>query len=227
MTTSVTTIAAPSAPSSYGPVLVQLEEWRLRRTGQLTPSNFEALKEVRRRIERLESSLDRLMQLNHSLLTQLLPEITFDAETGTLTAKLGDAMSSIRFERANPDVPVQVGSIGSVATYEPKAKPLEPAEQVRQKVELEDLLEGYYYNAHRVLKLLQSLPTLKNLKCKEIIVVRNKLIEHADHGDIYSFGVSHGGPVIKPVVPVGRVWQDAGLLPNTTAFVAALLAALR
>jgi hypothetical protein len=69
------------------------------------------------------------------------------------------------------------------------------------------------------------LPSLQNFKCKEIVIVRNKLIERADHGDVYSFGFGSAGPKVRPMVHSGRTWTDSGLVRNTEAFIDALQSA--
>jgi hypothetical protein len=88
------------------------------------------------------------------------------------------------------------------------------------------LLEDYYHNAHRVLKLMKLLPGHGNFKCQEITVVRNKLVEHPAQGEPYSFGFGSSGPAVRPMHRSGRPWRDEGLVPNTERFVEALARAL-
>ena len=137
---------------------------------------------------------------------------------------MGDATSSLRLRRAAPGVPLQIKQSVAVGTYHVgAASPVDNARSTELKSELEDLIEQYYYNAHRVLKLIQGLPSCRNFKAKEIAIVRNKLIEHSDHGDIYSFGFGTRGPVVRPIARTGRQWNDAGLVPNTEVFIPALI----
>jgi hypothetical protein len=90
----------------------------------------------------------------------------------------------------------------------------------------EGLLDDYYHNAHRVLKLMKSLPGQAGFSCREITIVRNKLVEHPEHGEPYSFGFGSTGPVVRPMHRAGREWRDAGLVPNTESFVNDLARAL-
>jgi hypothetical protein len=73
--------------------------------------------------------------------------------------------------------------------------------------------EAFYYRAHRLLKLLETIQTFKNIvrdqKAKGIVIVRNKLMEHADGQDSnrreWSFGLeSNKGPQMRPIVFGGQ-----------------------
>lgn len=100
-----------------------------------------------------------------------------------------------------------------------------PPHQIANKplrLEMEGLLESYYHSAHRVLKLVKTLPRLRKFDCAEINRTRNNLVEHAKGTEPYSFGYGSYGPVVRPVHTPGPEWIDAGLLPNTKAFITAL-----
>ena len=62
---------------------------------------------------------------------------------------------------------------------------------------------------------------MKNLQCKDIKIVRNKLIEHPTGEHIYSFSYSEsGGPAINPVKPANtkNKYYDKGFLYNSEKF---------
>jgi hypothetical protein len=221
MTASPAQVTAPS----YIYVLTYISTWASTRDALLSSENRDAIKEILRRLERLESSLRRLLAINAELSSTQLPEFRFDPTTDTISIRMGEATRSLKLNRADPNVPIRPVQSTAIAAYRAGA-PIsdESSRSSELKAELEGLLEQYYYNAHRVLKLVQSLPTCRNFKSKEITIVRNKLVEHSDHGDIYSFGLGTHGPLIRPMARPGRAWNDAGLIPNTQAFVTALIA---
>jgi hypothetical protein len=217
----------PKLSLSYAPVLEALTAWNDVHSDRLSPNDIDTLREIERRIQRLQPALERLLQINAQLITDASPKVHLDQETDTISIQVGDQVHSLKLNRANPDTPVSLRSIATTGAYRAGGvRSNDTATISHLKSELEGALEQYYYNAHRVLKLIQQLPGLRNFKCKEIIIVRNKLVEHADHGDIYSFGFGSAGPVVRPMVRPGRVWTDQGLLRNTEAFVNALLATL-
>jgi hypothetical protein len=54
--------------------------------------------------------------------------------------------------------------------------------------------------------------------------VRNNLIEHPDKQQLfYSFGFGSTGPRAMPIHKGEPEWNDDGLVPNTIAFVAAIV----
>ncbi len=125
--------------------------------------------------------------------------------------------------RANPDVPITVNTLTAGAGY--KAGSNAHYDDSR-RIKFEGQVEHYYYDAHRVVKLVRSLPGLKRFTCREITIVRNKLVEHPDKGEPYSFGFGSSGPRIRPMHRKGRQWHDEGLVPNTEALVSQLANAL-
>jgi hypothetical protein len=214
-------------PPSFEEVLSALADWLERSQTALAQQDRETALEVRSRIQRLQISLHRLLSINSALLALLAPPPQIDHDSDTMTQIIDGVAHTTKFKRADPNIPVQIRTIGSISTFPGGIpRPNDTPQTLTLKGELVGLLEEFYYNAHRVLKLIQKLPRCRNLKCKEISIVRNKLIEHADHGDVYSFGVTSQGPVVRPVVPSGRAWVDGGLIPNTNAFTLELLRTL-
>ena len=204
-----------------------LTAWHGIHCDSFSSNDIDTLREIARRIQRLQPALERLLQINAQLISETSPKVHLDQDTDTLSIQVGDQIHSLKLNRAKPDTPVSLRGMATTGAYRAGAVSSNDTATISDlKSELEGSLEQYYYNAHRVLKLIQQLPGLRNFKCKEIIIVRNKLVEHADHGDIYSFGFGSAGPVVRPIVRLGRAWTDQGLLRNTEAFVNALLATL-
>ncbi len=88
---------------------------------------------------------------------------------------------------------------------------------------------SFYQKAHRMLHLMQDLPALETVRCDEIMIVRNQLIEHAGTGSSnrtdWSFGFATGrGPQVRPLVVGGAPPShvDAGYFPNRDALLTAL-----
>lgn len=221
-----TTSPIPTLSSSYAPTLDAIDAWYAARRANLASDVIDTLSEIERRIHRLQLDLERLFEINAQLIKATQPQVHLDQETNTLSFQLGGQIHSIKMNRANPDTPVSLCGVATAGSYRAGAVAKnDSAITTKLKSDLEGPLEHYYYNAHRVLKLIQKLPGLRNFKCKEITIVRNKLIEHADHGDIYSFGFGSAGLTVRPMVRPGRAWTDGGLLRNTEAFIDALQSA--
>ena len=87
--------------------------------------------------------------------------------------------------------------------------------------ELEDelipRLEAFYYNANRAWSSLEKgIFGRKKSKYIGIVMVRNRLIDHAEYGQLDTFGVSRGnGPRVKPLkIGSGDQEVDPGLRTN-------------
>lgn len=220
----MTNALVPTVELSFSPVLARISSWASSRDAALTAAHKDVVNEIVRRIQRLHTDLNRLLTINAELCGMELSEVQFDPATDTLSIRVDDATNSLRLRRADPAVPIQMKQTVAVRAYHAGTSgPADSARSSELKSELEGLIEQYYYNAHRVLKLVRGLPSCRNFKSKEVTIVRNKLIEHSDHGDIYSFGFGTHGPVVRPIARPGRQWNDVGLVPNTEAFIAALV----
>lgn len=165
-----------------------------------SPQTKETLREVVRRLERLSVLADELMVINNKLWASKGLNFSFDPSTGELVMSVGDAKQSIFLNRANPDVPISINSFTGLSAYNAGAADEVTPEDSNLRLELEAKLEGFYQSAHRVLRLLGTIPFLPKIKCMAITRVRNNLIEHPDDGALYSFGVGTSGPRVKPKV---------------------------
>jgi hypothetical protein len=209
----------------YRDAVRAIQAYRATRGPHLTQEQRETLDEVTRRIRRLDEQVGRLVNLNNRYLETEAPMTTFDPSTDTVTFRVGDVQQSLKLNRADPNVPITMEEIGVGGAYRPTDESGSMLHDDR--LEFEGLLEDYYQSAHRVLKLVRTLPGLESFKCREITIVRNKLVEHPPEGEAYSFGFGHSGPTVRPFHRPGRQWIDAGLVPNTQAFIDALATRFR
>jgi hypothetical protein len=193
------------------------------RAATLTAEQMEAAAEIKRRLKRLENDTNRLIRINNKLLDNETPKIHFDEQSDTLTLTFKGTAQSIKIKRANPDVPVKLAGSTSMGAYV-AGKPNRDSEATDDlKSVMEQMLEGVYNNAFRITKLAQTVAGRRRFECRNITMVRNKLVEHPEPGAIYSFGYSSNGPVVKPIHRGEREWTDAGLVPNVEALRQSLL----
>ena len=193
----------------------------------LSQEQLHTLAEIKRRVRRLEHDYNRLMNINGLLLEAKSIKVDFDAESGTMKIQYAGGVQTLKLARANPDVPIEMVVTREVGAYKAGAPPPEgedpSLEDLRMQMERE--IEGYYYNSFHVAKLVQAL-TGRKCDCREVTIVRNKLIEHPEVGSIYSFGFSSDGPLVKPLHREKVEWRDLGLIHNTSALVSSLAAHL-
>lgn len=180
-----------------------------------------SLDELISRLEVLSRDYDSLEVLNKRYLEldPLRMDISFDSETGILTLKQGGiVVHSLKINRADPNAPVQLAGKSDVSSFTPTSK--EENEEFRSiKANLAPELESFYYNASKTWDLIEkTLLVKKNSEFIGVKMVRNKLIEHTEHGDIFSFGASEEwGPSVKPTQLTNRKekFHDKGLRTNT------------
>lgn len=190
----------------------------------LSAETQETLREVIRRLERLSAQTEKLIAINNSLLGTSGVSTEFDVSTDCLVIRAGDTEQRLQLRRTDPNVPITMRTLTAGGAYHAGATDDVPLEDAQLRLELESKLEAFYQSAHRVLKLLGTIPDLRKIKCMAITQVRNKLIEHPDDGTIYSFGFGSTGPRVKPMRRGTPAWNDEGLVPNTRDFVDAIAA---
>lgn len=193
-----------------------------RKQRDLTIEQREAGNELKHRLRRLESDCNRLIKINNYLMDSEMPRVHFDESTDTMTYTFKGMSQSIKFRRADPNVPVKLGGSTAISAYVAGAKSTDSSNTEELKMLMEQMLEHYYDNAFRVTKLAQLVSGKKKYHCEAITIVRNKLIQHPEVGSIYSFGFGANGPVVKPIHRGKKVWNDHGLVPNTTALIDSL-----
>ena len=183
--------------------------------------------EAIRRLERLKLQATELVKINNRMWAKQNLQSVFDPETGIVTTSFGDLTLSYKVNRADPTVPVRASHLLSEGGYNvAKSPPIDPEEHALRLV-LEDKLESYYQSAHRILKLLGTIPSLSSIRSPAVTRVRNNLIEHPPEGAPYSFGFGSSGPRVKPMQKAASKYRDSGLLPNTLEFVNAIVAGCR
>ncbi len=211
-------------PIIYARALRALDLWEAAHT-DLSVAHRRTLAEIRARILRLDSDYIELMTINEAIAIERRMDVSYDDATETLRFKGLGADLAIPMKRKDPGTPVQISNKGWVEAYPPGGEGLPLSEDAASvRLDMGPLLECYYYNAHVVIRLARVLLG-RGLECKPIHDVRNKLIEHAEVGDIYSFGNGSDGPLIRPIRPSGSPWRDDGLMPNTEALTSVLCAA--
>jgi len=189
----------------------------------LTKGNLLSIQEIKRRIQRISFLSSQIMDLNNQLLTKDDLLSVFSVDGDSIIMDIDGQKTRVKFKSLDPSKPVQIEQTDKASAY--VAKPEETKEDENQlvlKIELEEKLESYYQNAHKIINLSRELPGLKNLKCMEIKIVRNKLIEHPTGEHIYSFSYSEsGGPAINPVKPKNteNEFYDNGFLHNSEIFI--------
>jgi hypothetical protein len=201
-----------------------LGKFRTTQAESLSVQDREALDEALRRLQRLDSQCGQLIKANNIFIEQQVPQFEFDPETDMVTVRADGLEQVVRLKRANPRKPISMRPLTVGGAYKPNITASGGSAGDIGELDFEGRLEEYYHNAHRILKIVKSLPGLKNFECREITIVRNKLIEHPE-GEVYSFGYGSSGPVVRPQHKSGRTWHDRGLVPNTEALLNRLVQA--
>jgi hypothetical protein len=198
-----------------------------RHQADLPPEHCEVLLEIGRRLERLGAQAVELIDINNRMWEKRGLKVDFDPSTDTFIASVGgvEQRLKVKVKRADPNVPLEIKDATAGSVYHAGAAPASDEEEQRLRLQLEEKLESYYQSAHRVLKLFGRVPGLPKIRCVAISRIRNELIEHANDA-LYSFGVGSTGPRVKPMFRGTQKFNDEGLLPNTSAFVDAIVAGL-
>jgi hypothetical protein len=184
------------------------------------PNSF---RELIMRLTSVKSQYIKLMELNAIYLRDdsMKMEMIFNEESGEMFfAHQGKVISSLKLNRADPNVPVKLMSKSDMSSFIPEEESNDILGDINKiQKEIAKELENFYFNASKLWDLVEK-TIFKKSKSEFIGVkmVRNKLIEHTEDGDIYSFGVSEEwGPSVKPSQLKNRKekWHDKGLKVNT------------
>ena len=204
-----------------------LRHFRDKNKSRLSSENSETLDEIETRLLRLDTQYMELLKINDQLMESdpLMVQAQFDPESDTLTFKAGNEEFNLKLNRADPDIPIALDNTSIVSAYKAGNEIKDPTSLSGIKATMESALENFYNSAHRVQKILNTLPGVVKSESRAIIIVRNKLVEHPDAGEFYSFGYSSSGPIVRPMHRPGREWVDAGLIPNTKEFADVLIRA--
>lgn len=192
---------------------------KYQRAVSLSESQLARVVDIKKRVQRLDHQFNRLMKLNYELMVADGVKSSFDSETGLLTFQAFGASMSIILQRADPNKPVQILSNAAFGAYDASHDPLHNNPAVGAlRTQLEDETESFYAQAHRVQKKIQYLLQLKKTECKEIAIVRNRILEHPIDNVTNSFGYGTGGPHLSPMMRGKSEIQDNGLVHNAKAF---------
>jgi len=212
-----------AATPDIEPACRALAEYEERHRASLTAEHVQILLEIHRRLNRLSKQAAELIDINNRMWAKRGFDFRFDPSTESVVFSAGGTERRIKFERTDPNVPVNVGASTGTIAYHAGASDSADEEEQMLRVELEEKIESYYQSAHRILKLFGRIPSLSRIKCLAITRVRNNLIEHPKDGALYSFGVGTTGPRVKPMYQGALEFNDDGLVPNTSEFVAAIV----
>jgi hypothetical protein len=206
------------------PAVQAVAQYAERHQGDLSPEHAQVLLEIRRRLDRLGAQAAELIDINNRIWVKQGFKVDFDPSTDTVIVSIEGEEQRLKLKRADPNVPIQMKGLTAGSGYHAGTSQPSDEEEQRLRLELEEKLESYYQSAHRVLKLFGRVPSLAKIKCVAISRVRNELIEHPDDGALYSFGTGSTGPRVKPMHRGTPKFNDEGLVPNTRAFVDAIVA---
>ena len=192
-------------------------------------AHLNSLDELLFRLEILKASYTTLEALNKKYLEldPLRMEMDFDPVTGIVSIKhKGVIMSTLQLIRADPEIPVQFDSKSDISSFSPSI--IEENEEFKfVKTSIPSELESFYYNANKAWDLVEeTLLKKKDSRFIGVKMVRNKLIEHTEKGDIFSFGASEAwGPSVKPTQLTSREekFHDKGLRINSEEFIEKVL----
>lgn len=208
---------------TFKPAIEAISEFIDANSSKLTPSQTNTLLEIKRRLERLDIQVNELMEINEKLILKEGFETNFDSSMDTMTVSFAGQEVKVQLRRADPNVPITMENLTRGSAYHAGNDNSIDEEEKKLRIELEDKLESYYYSAHKVLKLLGTVPGLSKIKSISVTRVRNNLIEHTSDGASYTFGVGSTGPRVKPMYQGEQVFNDEGLLPNTGDLISAIV----
>lgn len=186
-----------------------------------SPDELETINEIETRLQRLANEYQELLDINDRLMNTdpLRIRTSIDPWSGVVSFDVGSEAFHFKLNRADPQLPILKSHETAVGAYRSGSSSEEAEEVVQLKARMETLLEGFYQNAHRVQKLVKTLSGIPGKESRKITIVRNKLVEHPDVGEPYTFGWSTNGPVVRPLHRrPDRKWADPGLVPNTQEF---------
>ena len=208
--------------ATYLPLVDAIATHAQRNKALLSPEATSAIAEARFRLMRLDRQYSRLLELNEALRAGDAMTLKYDESTSTFHAEFGGGLKQT-FQIPDVSGPLELKGLGDIASFDAGApvKHLGP-EHAALRMELEELVEAYYYGAHRLTVLIRKLPGQKGFSCMEMIVVRNDLLEHTKGEVSYDFGYGTGGPFVRPTRVAGSPPKDKGAVANTAAYVAML-----
>lgn len=213
---------------TYTIALSLLKKYQLAQASELDSQSKLLIEEASSKIRDLQRLSQRIRELNLQLIGELEPR-AIDALQTLEEARDRDPELDHFFE-SNPNL--QVDNV--MKAIPPVAEGLSMEDLERRERDLKLDTVNFYYTAHRVLKMLKRLALLEGISCREIMIVRNQLLEHPEkHGStvIYdSFGYGKlTGPVIKALRLAGQseIHPDPGFYQNEKSLLGAIVSGLQ
>jgi len=209
--------------ATYLPLIPAITGYAQRHKAAIGPAATAALGEIGVRLARLDKQYDQLLEMNETLRKGSATTMTYDESSATFKVS-GIGLGTHTFQIPGVSGPMKsVGEVGDISAFTAGAPSQRfGPEHASLCLDLEEVLETYYYGAHRVTVLVRMLPGQKRFSCIEMINVRNHLLEHTKNEPSYNFGYGSGGPFVRPMRPAGSQLRDLGAVVNTEAYIAAL-----
>lgn len=175
---------------------------------QLKQNEKDLLSEFIDKLTHIDELNTKINQLNQDCLNYSLS--SFDPDTDTYS--IGGI--SIKLQRKDLNKRIIMTPIATGYTKGNENDSFFSQDLRKMQRELERLTNNFYEYAHRIIKICENLPELKGFKCKEITLVRNKLIAHPEKESgvvLDSFAYSRqDGPIIKGT----RYSNQANIFPS-------------
>lgn len=219
-----------SANPDFSVIIDCFEAFVERRVPERPGAERHLVAEARDLLLQFDPLLQGIEDLNGTLTEEHERQMPQPAEILSLLMKQAETDSELaNWLKKNPN-PRVAGKASSVNIPLGQREPTEKEDPAID--ELRRLTEVFYRNSHRLLKVLVQLPGLSKLRCREISIVRNQLMEHPEGQGtpvtLPSFGYGSAGPRIKPIQASDQagIHTDPGLFPNAKALYSALREAL-
>lgn len=158
-------------------ILNLINEFKVKTAHRLEEKDNDLLEEISSKLDGILLLKDRITKLNQEFLKKNNFSMKFDTTTDTMTF----GKITLKLNRADENVPISVGNVTQAFSLSNNGL-LDNKDYCRLK-EIDYLLKSFYHEACRIIEISKKLPHFNKVKCKEVTIVRNKLIEHAGTKD--------------------------------------------
>ena len=177
--------------------------------------------EVRRRIERLERTYEQIKPINKEIMNGGLGSYIDPATNDMVLQTTIAGTIRVPMQDKGKKFEAKTLSMGYSAS---SPDWLQDSHKIL-KMDMEILVEAFYYNAHRVVRLVSQLSSVSKIRKIGVLDVRNNLIEHDELGSYFTYGASEDGPIVKAMKNSVRTDSpsDQGLYKNLAELLDVLL----
>src|SRR3989442_1761466 len=115
----MTMATSPTSGLSYSSVLEAISKWAAKHSNELTRADLNALKEVERRLQRMDTALQRMLSINENLCKKTLPEAHLDQASDVLSIRVPGSTETMKLKlnRADPNVPIGFDASAGVNAF--------------------------------------------------------------------------------------------------------------